>query len=76
MLAIPITVATANGGRSWCQPPNLIGKISLMQKHELLLRAPHPEDGRAIGLHLTEGGVELILQAAKFRARARYCYPM
>ena len=37
-------------------PPNLVGKISLMEKRELLMRKPHPDDGRAIGLHLTIAG--------------------
>ena len=44
-------------------PPNLVGKISLMEKRDLLTRAPHPDDGRAIGLHLTEAGNQMMQQA-------------
>ncbi len=44
-------------------PPNLVGKISLMEKRELLVRRPHPEDGRAIGLHLTDAGSQMMIEA-------------
>ena len=44
-------------------PPNLVGKISLMEKRELLMRKPHPDDGRAIGLHLTIAGSRMMQQA-------------
>ena len=44
-------------------PPNLVGKISTMQKRDLLARLPHPEDGRAIGLYLTDAGKKLMTQA-------------
>jgi DNA-binding MarR family transcriptional regulator len=44
-------------------PPNLVGKISAMEKRVLLTRKPHPDDGRAIGLHLTEAGKRLMLKA-------------
>ena len=44
-------------------PPNLVGKISLMEKRELLMRKPHPDDGRAIGLHLTIAGNRMMQQA-------------
>lgn len=44
-------------------PPNLVGKISLMEKRNLLTRKPHPDDGRAIGLHLTDAGIQMMLQA-------------
>ena len=44
-------------------PPNLVGKISLMQKRDLLQRKPHPDDGRAIGLYLTDVGSQMMLQA-------------
>lgn len=44
-------------------PPNLVGKISLMEKRDLLTRLPHPDDGRAIGLHLTEAGNQMMQQA-------------
>lgn len=41
-------------------PPNLVGKISALEKRGLLLRHPHPQDGRALGLHLTEDGYTLM----------------
>jgi len=41
-------------------PPNLVGKISALEKRGLLLRHPHPQDGRALGLHLTEAGCALM----------------
>lgn len=44
-------------------PPNLVGKVSLMEKRDLLTRTPHPDDGRAIGLHLTTAGSEMMQQA-------------
>jgi DNA-binding MarR family transcriptional regulator len=44
-------------------PPNLVGKISLMEKRDLLQRKPHPDDGRAIGLHLTAAGSQMMQQA-------------
>ena len=44
-------------------PPNLVGKISLMEKRDLLTRVPHPDDGRAIGLHLTTAGSRTMQQA-------------
>lgn len=46
-------------------PPNLVGKIKAMQKRNLLVRQPHPDDGRAIGLCLTEAGEKLMLEAEK-----------
>ena len=44
-------------------PPNLVGKIAGMEKRGLLLRRPHPLDGRALGLHLSEAGRQLMDQA-------------
>lgn len=44
-------------------PPNLVGKISMMEKRDLLTRQPHPDDGRAIGLHLTAAGSQMMQQA-------------
>jgi DNA-binding MarR family transcriptional regulator len=44
-------------------PPNLVGKISQMEKRDLLARKPHPDDGRAIGLHLTDAGMQMMQQA-------------
>ena len=44
-------------------PPNLVGKIGALEKAGLLRRHPHPLDGRALGLHLTEAGRQLMAQA-------------
>jgi len=44
-------------------PPNLVGKIDALEKRGLVRRHPHPLDGRALGLYLTEGGNELMAQA-------------
>jgi DNA-binding MarR family transcriptional regulator len=39
-----------------------------MEKRELIQREPHPRDGRAMGLHLTETGEKLIRDAEKTAA--------
>ena len=44
-------------------PPNLVGKIGALEKRGLLLRHPHPQDGRALGLQLTAEGRTLMQQA-------------
>ena len=44
-------------------PPNLVGMINALEKRELVLRKPHPSDGRVIGLHLTEAGIKLMKDA-------------
>ena len=46
-------------------PPNLVGKISLMEKRDLLQRKPHPDDGRAIGLYLTSEGSSIAADAER-----------
>lgn len=46
-------------------PPNLVGKISAMEKRELVTRRPHPQDGRAIGLYLTATGEKLMADAER-----------
>ncbi|MES1980577.1 MAG: MarR family transcriptional regulator, partial [Pseudomonadota bacterium] len=43
----------------------LVGKISLMEKRELVSRRPHPQDGRAVGLYLTETGAKLMAAAER-----------
>jgi len=45
------------------QPPNLVGIINALDARGLLQRLPHPTDGRAVGLHLTEAGAELEARA-------------
>ena len=44
-------------------PPNIVGLIKSLEKRQLLERLPHPSDGRAMGLHLTQAGLELAQQA-------------
>lgn len=44
-------------------PPNLVGMINTLEKRELIVRKPHPSDGRVIGLHLTEKGGKLMTDA-------------
>jgi DNA-binding MarR family transcriptional regulator len=44
-------------------PPNLVGMINTLEKRELILRQPHPKDGRVIGLHLSEVGRKLMKDA-------------
>ena len=46
-------------------PPNLVGLIQTLEARELIERRPHPYDGRAVGLHLTNNGKTLIEQAEK-----------
>ena len=45
-------------------PPNLVGKIGALEKRGVLVRRPHPQDGRALGLHLTPAG-EALMRAAE-----------
>jgi len=44
-------------------PPNLVGKIVTLEKRKLVNRRPHPQDGRAVGLYLTEEGEALMREA-------------
>jgi DNA-binding MarR family transcriptional regulator len=44
-------------------PPNLVGMINRFEKRGLVMRRPHPNDGRAQGLHLTDPGATLMAQA-------------
>lgn len=54
--------------RQLCQqldvlPPNMVGMIEVMTRRGFLERRPHPRDGRAMGLYLTEAGRALVDQA-------------
>lgn len=49
-------------------PPNLVGMINALEKRELVVRLPHPRDGRAMGLHLTPAGQKLMREAEKTAA--------
>jgi DNA-binding MarR family transcriptional regulator len=44
-------------------PPNLVGMINALEKRALIIRKPHPSDGRIIGLHLTDAGSQLMKEA-------------
>ena len=50
-------------------PPNLVGKVSALEKRGLLVRRPHPLDGRALGLHLTDAGHALMKRAETTASR-------
>lgn len=44
-------------------PPNLVGLIASLERRGLISRQPHPSDGRAMGVHLTPAGTELMEEA-------------
>jgi DNA-binding MarR family transcriptional regulator len=44
-------------------PPNLVGLIQSLEARGLIRREPHPTDGRAMGLHATDKGTALMVQA-------------
>lgn len=44
-------------------PPNLVGLVQSLESRGLLVRLPHPHDGRAMGLHPTDKGLELMEKA-------------
>jgi DNA-binding MarR family transcriptional regulator len=44
-------------------PPNLVSLIQSLDSRGLVERLPHPHDGRAVGLHPTEKGKALMVQA-------------
>jgi DNA-binding MarR family transcriptional regulator len=44
-------------------PPNLVGLLKSIEKRQLIRRSPHPTDGRAVGLTLTDAGTALMQQA-------------
>jgi DNA-binding MarR family transcriptional regulator len=46
-------------------PPNLVGMINDFEKRQLVLRKPHPRDGRAMGLHVTPAGQKLMSDAER-----------
>ena len=50
-------------------PPNLVGIINALEKRELIVRQPHPSDGRAMGLHLSAKGRKLMRSAEKTAAQ-------
>ena len=50
-------------------PPNLVGIINALEKRELIVRQPHPSDGRAMGLHPSAKGRKLMRNAEKTAAQ-------
>ena len=50
-------------------PPNLVGMINALEKRVVIVRLPHPTDGRAMGLHLTESGAALMREAERTAAQ-------
>lgn len=48
-------------------PPNMVIFLREFEKRGLIVRAPHPTDGRAMGISLTPAGLAL-MQAAEIRA--------
>lgn len=51
------------------QPPNLVGMVNALERRELIARRPHPTDGRALGLHLTPDGANLMREAERTAAQ-------
>jgi DNA-binding MarR family transcriptional regulator len=49
--------------------PNLVGMLNGLEKRGLMTRLPHPHDGRAVGLHLTDAGLTLVKAAEKTAAQ-------
>jgi DNA-binding MarR family transcriptional regulator len=49
-------------------PPNLVGMVAALEKRELIVRRPHPRDGRAMGIHLTTAGQKLMHAAERTAA--------
>lgn len=46
-------------------PPNFVSLIAALDRRGLIERRPHPRDGRAVGLHLTEAGRALAQETEK-----------
>ena len=50
------------------QAPNLVSMVNALEQRKLIKRLPHPNDGRAMGLHLTELGEKMVRRAEKTAA--------
>ena len=50
-------------------PPHLVGMINGLDQRGLIVRRPHPRDGRAMGLHLTPAGQKLMRDAERTAAQ-------
>lgn len=44
-------------------PPNMVGLLKSIEKRQLICRNPHPTDGRAMGLSLTDKGAAMMQEA-------------
>jgi DNA-binding MarR family transcriptional regulator len=44
-------------------PPNLVGLLNALERRGLITRRPHPNDGRASGLHPTPEGIAFMREA-------------
>ena len=53
-------------------PPNLVAMINNLEKRELIERRPHPSDGRAMGLHPSGKGRELMQDAEQTAAKLEH----
>ena len=51
------------------QAPNLVSMVNALEKKGFIRRLPHPHDGRAMGLHLTPVGVEMMTSAERTVAK-------
>jgi DNA-binding MarR family transcriptional regulator len=49
--------------------PNMVGMLNALEKRGLIDRLPHPHDGRAMGLHLTQAGQTMMRAAEKTAAQ-------
>jgi DNA-binding MarR family transcriptional regulator len=49
--------------------PNMVGMLNALEKRGLITRLPHPHDGRAMGLHLTQAGQTMMRAAEKTAAQ-------
>jgi DNA-binding MarR family transcriptional regulator len=49
-------------------PPNLVAMVNGLEKKDMISRRPHPHDGRAMGLHLTDSGLEIMRNAERTAA--------
>lgn len=54
------------------QAPNLVSMVTTLEKRALIKRLPHPSDGRAMGLHLTEAGEKMMRNAEKTAAKLEH----
>lgn len=52
------------------RPPNLVAMIAAFDERGLVERRPDPNDGRSLGLHLTDEGRRLVTRVERAVARA------